>query len=152
MIRSAVSAGCVVTRQGRAGVEVLLVHPRRASFRLPLFGIPKGAVDPGETLEQAACRETLEETGLRVRLLGSLGSVRQKSGKVVHAFHAEVDDDSLGGIDALGRCDSPDGENDVCRFYTLDKALQLMLPAQRPLLERLREKLAPGLDKVMGPQ
>jgi len=136
-----VSAGCVVTRQGVAGVEVLLVHSRRATFRRPLFGIPKGLVEPGEDLETTARRETFEETGLRVAIHASLGSVRQKSGKIVHAFWATVSPDSLGGIDAQGRCRTPDNENDVCRFYPLERAANLMIAAQREFLDRVREHL-----------
>ena len=133
----AISAGCVVTRSGPEGTEVLLVHPRGATFRRPLFGIPKGLVEEGEAIEVAAQRETYEETGLRVRIQRPLGSVRQKSGKVVHAFWATVDPQSAAAIDAHGRCASPDAENDVCRFYSLDKARDIMIPAQREFLERL---------------
>ncbi len=134
-----VSAGCVVTRAGPQGTEVLLVHARRASFRRPLFGIPKGLVEAGETLEEAARRETEEETGLRVHILGPLGSIRQKSGKIVHAFGAVVAPESEGRIDKKGRCEAADGENDVCRFYPIEKARPLMIPAQRELLDRLAE-------------
>ena|ERR1700687_1116645 len=134
-----VSAGCVVTRPGLAGPEVLLVHARRATFRRPLFGIPKGLVEPGEDLETTALRETFEETGLRVNIHASLGSVRQKSGKIVHAFWATVAPDSAEGIDAQGRCRTPDNENDVCRFYPLDRARSLMIAAQREFLDRVRE-------------
>lgn len=133
-----VSAGCVVTREGANGLDVLLVHPSRATFRRPVFGIPKGLVEAGEDLDAAASRETLEETGLRVKIIGSLGSVRQKSGKVVHAFHATVEEQSRDGIDELGRCRFPDGENDVCRFYPIAKAYNLMIPAQREFLDRLQ--------------
>jgi predicted NUDIX family NTP pyrophosphohydrolase len=133
----AISAGCLVTREGTAGLEVLLVHPRRASFQRPLFGIPKGLVEKGEGLEQAAVRETLEETGLRVRVRSSLGNTKQKSGKLVYAFWASVESESTGEIDEAGRCRHPDWENDVCRFYPLDQAAQLMIPAQRVFLERL---------------
>jgi len=139
-----VSAGCLVTREGAAGIEVLVVHARGATFRRPLFGIPKGLVEAGEEFEAAALRETYEETGLRVELRGSLGSVTQKSGKVVHAFWAEVAPQSASGIDERGRCRKPDWENDVCRFYPLEKARDLMIPAQREFLDRLEGKLGIG--------
>ena len=132
-----VSAGCVVTRDGPAGTEVLLVHARGATFKRPLFGIPKGLVEPGESLRETAQRETEEETGLRVVLGADLGSVRQKSGKTVHAFHATVAPDSLTAIDDRGRCTKHDDENDVCRFYPLAVARPLMIEAQREFLDRL---------------
>ena len=133
-----IAAGCLVTREVDGRFEVLLVHARGASFRQPLFGIPKGLVEDGEDLQVCARRETLEETGLRVQIRGSLGSVRQQSGKVVHAFWAVVDSASAAGIDEHGRCRTHDQENDVCRFYPLDQAYQLMIPAQREFLDRLR--------------
>jgi 8-oxo-dGTP diphosphatase len=132
-----IAAGCLVTRQGAHGIEVLLVHARRATFRLPLFGIPKGLVEAGESLEAAALRETLEETGLRVHIRKPLGSVPQKSGKIVHGFWATVASESESAIDTLGRCATPDAENDVCCFYSIPKARELMLPAQRDFLDRL---------------
>lgn len=128
----------MVTRETERGLEVLLVHPRGATFRRPLFGIPKGLVEEGEDDETAAVRETLEETGLRVRVRADLGTVRQKSGKVVHAFWAEVAPESAGDIDDAGRCLHADRENDVCRFYPVEKARELMIPEQRAFLERLR--------------
>jgi predicted NUDIX family NTP pyrophosphohydrolase len=133
-----VSAGCLVTRGGADRVEVLLVHPHKSTFRRPVFGIPKGLVEAGEELEAAAARETLEETGLLVNIIAPLGSVRQKSGKVVHAFHAAVAPESHDRIDELGRCRFPDEENDVCRFYPIAKAYNLMIPAQREFLDRLQ--------------
>ncbi len=139
-----VAAGCLVTRDVAGQIEVLLVHARRASFRRPLFGIPKGLVEAGEGLDACARRETFEETGLRVVIKRPLGTVRQQSGKIVHAFWATVDDASLDNIDALGRCHGHDQENDVCRFYPLDKARELMIPAQRVFLDRLLAVLGRG--------
>ena len=138
---SPIAAGCLVTRQVDGRTQVLLVHPRRATFRRPLFGIPKGLVEKDEPLEAAALRETFEETGLQVRIRGSLGSVRQQSGKIVHAFWATVEPDSEAALDEHGRCRKHDQENDVCRFYHADKARDLMIPAQREFLDRLKAQL-----------
>ena len=46
-----------------------IVFIKRAN---PPFGwaLPGGYVDYGESLEEAACREALEETGLKIELLG----------------------------------------------------------------------------------
>ena len=133
-----ISAGCLVTHTVDGCTEVLLVHPRGATFRRPLFGIPKGLVEGSEEITATARRETFEETGLAVRIRASLGSVTQKSGKLVHAFWATVESDSEAAIDALGRCLRHDHENDVCRFYPIEKAYELMIPAQREFLDRLK--------------
>lgn len=132
-----VSAGCVVTRTRNGQVEVLLVHPRGATFRKPLFGIPKGLVEQGEPEQEAAVRETREETGLEVVVRADLGTIRQKSGKIVHAFWAEPTAESLRTVDEHGRCTKGDPENDVCKFYPLDQAATLMIPEQRAFLQRL---------------
>jgi len=124
-------------RSGALGVEVLLVHARGATFRIPLFGIPKGLVEPGETPAAAAVRETEEESGLRVEIRADLGSVRQKSGKIVHGFLASVTPESAAGIDEKGRCRGHDDEVDVCRFYPVAQARELMIEAQRAFLDRL---------------
>ncbi len=134
-----ISAGCLITRDGPHGCEVLLVHARGATFRKPLFGIPKGLVEAGESLEAAALRETVEETGLSVDIRAPLGEVKQVSGKIVHAFWATLEPGSVAPIDDRGRCRTPDGENDVCRFYPLAQARELMIPAQREFLERLMD-------------
>ena len=37
------------------------------------WGVPGGAVEPGELVEDAACRETLEESGLQVEKMSLFG-------------------------------------------------------------------------------
>jgi 8-oxo-dGTP pyrophosphatase MutT (NUDIX family) len=59
------AAGGVVWRRSPAGaLQIVLVHRPRYDD----WSLPKGKVDPGESDEQAALREVLEETSLRARL------------------------------------------------------------------------------------
>ncbi|WP_299533038.1 NUDIX hydrolase [uncultured Streptomyces sp.] len=61
-------AAAVVVHDGR----VLLVRRRVAEGRLS-WQFPSGKAEPGETVAEAAVRETCEETGLRVEAVGPLG-------------------------------------------------------------------------------
>ena len=72
MTRSEVrAAGGLVMRHGREGVELLLVHRPRYDD----WSLPKGKLDPGESFEEAARREVLEETGLACMLGAPLPTV-----------------------------------------------------------------------------
>lgn len=54
------AAGCVVWRPGTAGVELLIAHRDRYDD----WAFPKGKRDPGETDQECAKREVLEETNV----------------------------------------------------------------------------------------
>ena len=75
--------------------EVLLAHPGGPFFQRKDDGawtIPKGEVGPGEDLLTRAQIEFKEELGIQAR--GNwiaLGSIKQKGGKVVHAWAFEGD-------------------------------------------------------------
>ncbi|KTR86410.1 NUDIX hydrolase [Leucobacter chromiiresistens] len=77
MTEEVFAAGTVCwTRETRSDgserVLVLVIHrPKRRDV-----SFPKGKLDPGESLPQAAVRETREETGLKVRLDQHLGTIR----------------------------------------------------------------------------
>ena len=65
------AAGAVCWRLIAGTVRILVVHRGdRADVSLP-----KGKVDPGETLPETAVREIMEETGLGVTLGAPLGTV-----------------------------------------------------------------------------
>jgi ADP-ribose pyrophosphatase YjhB (NUDIX family) len=56
------------------GTRILLVKRRYAPSR-GLYAFPGGRVEPGETLEAAARRELLEETGLHAGLLSPVAEM-----------------------------------------------------------------------------
>jgi 8-oxo-dGTP diphosphatase len=67
--------------------QVLLIL--RADFRI--WSIPGGGIEPGESREQAAIRETLEETGYQVALDRYVGSYRRPQlNDLRHIFTAHV--------------------------------------------------------------
>jgi 8-oxo-dGTP pyrophosphatase MutT (NUDIX family) len=67
------SAGGLIWRRRRAGekAEVVLVKPAGKET----WVMPKGGLEPRETVEQAAMRECEEETGLKVSIDQPLGQV-----------------------------------------------------------------------------
>lgn len=64
------SGGAVITT--RDGVSYVALIATRGKTR---WGLPKGAVSTGETSEQAALREVLEETGLRAEIVKPLDTI-----------------------------------------------------------------------------
>lgn len=85
------AAGAVVWKLVDGKVRILLVHrPQHKDVSLP-----KGKVDPGETMPHTAVREIAEETGFDVALGAPLGTVEyllpNGRDKIVHYWSAEVD-------------------------------------------------------------
>lgn len=109
------AAGAVCWREGRNGLEVLLVHRPRYND----WSWPKGKVDPGETLPEAAVREVEEETGYRVSLGLPLPAARYTVGrnltKHVSFWSAEVTST------APGTAENP-REIDRVEWFTADAA------------------------------
>jgi len=64
------SGGAVIDL--RDGVPFVAMIATRGRSR---WGLPKGAVSPGETSEQAALREVQEETGLDAEVIGLLDTI-----------------------------------------------------------------------------
>lgn len=119
----------------RPQLEVLLVHASGNYNRHKPWSIPKGLPDPGETLEQAARRETQEEAGVTPGAeLTPLGSITYtKSRKEVHAFAGPAPADAL----PHPAC----WEIDQAEFLPLDEARRRLHPEQVPFLDRLIELL-----------
>lgn len=71
MTRQEHSAGGVIVEEGR----VLLIQMRNLKGE-KVWTFPKGHIDPGETAEQAAVREVLEETGWQCGITSELCTAR----------------------------------------------------------------------------
>jgi len=135
------------------GLEVLLAHPGGPFWRdrdAGAWTIPKGIVDEGEELLEAARREFEEETGIRpAGPFLPLGSVRQKAGKVVHAWAWEGDADARAIVSNMARIEWPPGsgrwvsypEVDRCAWFEPDVARRRINPAQAELIGRLEQAL-----------
>ena len=144
-----VSAGLIMVRRVGGAIELLLVHPGGPYFRNKDDGawtIPKGLVNPGEDLLAAACREFEEETGVPVRdaTFTPLGHVRQKGGKVVHAwaFAGDCDPEAIRSNTYEVEWPPRSGrrqvfpEVDRAGFFDPDTARRKLLPAQSPFVDR----------------
>ena len=142
------SAGLALIRGDGPSREVLLVHPGGPFWAKKNEGawtLPKGLLDPGEEPLAAAKREFSEEVGQPAPggPYVALGEVPLKSGKKVIAFAARGDLDA-----ATIRSNEIDvefpprsgktiriPEVDRAEWATLERARQLINPAQVPLIE-----------------
>jgi predicted NUDIX family NTP pyrophosphohydrolase len=139
-------------RTGKA-LEVLLVHPGGPFWRNKNDGawsIPKGEIDEGEDLADAALREFMEEIGdAPDGPLRSLGEIRQRGGKRVHAFAIEGDIDAGAIASNMFEIEWPPKSGRLQTFPEVDRAGWFDLPAarvkiiesQRLFLDRLMDRL-----------
>lgn len=84
-----VRSGVLIVENG----QVALIARVRDGQRY--FVVPGGGVEPGESLEQAAVREALEELGVHVAL-GPLAAVVERSERPQHYFLATITGGTFG--------------------------------------------------------
>jgi predicted NUDIX family NTP pyrophosphohydrolase len=147
------SAGILLFRVREQQPEVLLIKPGGPFWRKKDVGawmIPKGAVETGETAEEAALREFEEETGTRLTSVPfALATIRQAGGKFVQAFAVEGDLDASLITSNEFELEWPPRSGRVQRFpeavearwMGLAEAREMMLPSQLPLIDALEKKM-----------
>jgi predicted NUDIX family NTP pyrophosphohydrolase len=152
--RSKTSAGLLMFRGKGSALEVLLVHPGGPFFAKKDEGawtIPKGEASPEEDLLTRAQIEFEEELGIKPS--GNwiqLGSIRQKGGKIVHAwafagdlpetFQLRSNTFEMEWPPHSGKLkEFP--EIDRAEFFTEEVAGRKINPAQAVFLDRLRVAL-----------
>jgi predicted NUDIX family NTP pyrophosphohydrolase len=150
--RSEISAGLLAFRR-RSELEVLLAHPGGPFWAKKDDGtwtIPKGLAEPGADLLTTAQREFAEETNLAVAGdFIALTPVKQKSGKVVHAWAFEADFDLAAFASNSFEIEWPPKsgrrqsfpEIDRIAYFTLNLAMTKIIAYQQPLLRELEERL-----------
>ncbi len=154
---SKTSAGLLLYRVREGHLEVFLAHPGGPFFARKDAGhwsVPKGEIEPGEDFLATALREFKEEIGVDINPKGpfiELGSIRQKGGKVVHAWAVEYTTDIPTPCQSnFFKMEWPPGsgqwqsfpEVDRAQFFTFPEARQKIKGTQIPLLERLEAALA----------
>jgi len=146
---SEISAGILAYRR-TPQLEVLLAHPGGPYWRskdVGAWSIPKGLVESGDILA-CAKREFEEETGLTVEGASvQLTPVKQKSGKIVHAFAVEADVNLAAFRSNEFEMEWPPHSGKMQRFPEVDRiawfdlptARKKILPGQRPFLVELEK-------------
>jgi 8-oxo-dGTP diphosphatase len=90
-----VAAGALLWRWEKGVLKVLVIHRARYDD----WSWPKGKLDRGESVPEAAIREIREETGLRVSLGVKLNEIEYKieqgNRKVVHYWAAQITDKAI---------------------------------------------------------
>ena len=148
------SAGLLLYRKQNGHLEVFLVHPGGPLWTkkdLGSWSIPKGEFNEEEPL-LAAKREFQEETGVEAPpgeyIL--LKPVRQKSGKIVHAWgvegridaeHVRSNDFGMEWPPRSGKMQSFP-EIDRAAWFSVEDARQKINPGQVDLIRQLLEDLA----------
>jgi predicted NUDIX family NTP pyrophosphohydrolase len=147
------SAGLLLYRRCEGDLEVLLGHPGGPYWTGRYEGawsIPKGGILPGEDPLAGAIREFTEETGFAPEPpFIPLGSIVQRSGKVVHAWAFEGDCDPSRLVSITTRTEWPPRshrmieipELDRVAFFRLADARRAINVAQAELLDRLVQRM-----------
>jgi len=146
------SAGLLIYRKRQGQPEFLLVHPGGPLWKnkdLGAWTIPKGEINAGEDPLAAARRESEEELGFRAE--GNfipLNPIKQKAGKIVHAWAIEADWDPARLNSNTFTLEWPPHsgkrqefpEIDQASFFDFELARIKINPAQVSLLEELKRK------------
>lgn len=143
---SVYAAGALLWRRDEDRMRVLVIHRDRHGD----YSLPKGKVDPGETLPETAAREVREETGYEVVLGAPLGYIEYDlpngRHKEVHYWTAEVTDEAFRSTSF-----TPNDEVDDQQWVPLRKAQRLLsYERDRELLDVFAERCERGVERTFA--
>jgi predicted NUDIX family NTP pyrophosphohydrolase len=149
------SAGILMYRNNGDRLNVLLVHPGGFFWRnrdLGVWSIPKGEFDASEDAEIAARREFREELGAEANgVLLPLGDIRQRSGKIVHAFALEGDLDVNTVRSNMVAVEWPRRSGRMLQIPEIDRAAWFGLPLARRKILASQIALLDRLERLVYP-
>lgn len=143
------SAGLVIYRRRNDRTEFFLVHPGGPFWQNKddgAWSIPKGEIGPDEVPLDVAKREFLEETSYRVEgPFVPLEPIKQKGGKIVHAWAvaADLDADRIQSNTFSIEWPPRSGkerefpEVDRAAWFDFEAAMVKIIEAQQGLLKQL---------------
>lgn len=125
----AVSAGGIIIRHADSNIELLLIRDKRYTA----WVVPKGHVEYGETLEQAALREIKEEAGVtKAKIIKKLGQFRRyvtcaSEWKTIHYFLMYAAKEQ-----PLGQ---PEDSKMETKWFPVAKLPEMYLPEQEKVIK-----------------
>jgi predicted NUDIX family NTP pyrophosphohydrolase len=157
--KTEISAGLLVFRR-TPRLEILLGHPGGPYWARKdegAWSIPKGLVDTDGDHAAAARRELAEETSfIADGPLVPLAPVRQKSGKIVHAFALEADFDLKQFASNAFEIEWPPRsgrrrafpEIDRIGYFAIEEAMRKILVYQQPFIRELVATIDAPEEKI----
>jgi len=107
-------------------LQVLLAHPGGPLFKnkdKDTWTIPKGEIEPGEDMLETAKREFEEETSVKpIGPFTALTPIKQKGGKIVHAWAFKGDCDPAKIVSNSFSMEWPPKSGRQMNFPEIDKA------------------------------
>jgi len=148
-----ISAGLLMYRVREGELEFLLVHPGGPFWKnkdAGVWTIPKGEISPGEDALPAAKREFEEELGVTPQgTFIHLTPVKQKGGKLVHAWAFEGDCDPNQTKSNTFTIEWPRRSGKLCTFPEVDRAAFFPFNAARAKINPAQIALLEELDGLI---
>lgn len=145
------SAGILMYRKYKKQLQVLLVHPGGPFWKnkdAGAWSIPKGEFNADEDSLNAAVREFQEELGLQpAGNFLHLNPIKQKSGKIVHAWAVEGDVDITKITSNEFEIEWPPRSGKKASFPEIDKAGWFNIPDAR---EKMVSAQTAFLNELIG--
>lgn len=147
-----ISAGLLMYRIQEGKLQVLLAHPGGPLFQNKdegVWTIPKGEIEPSEDLLECAKREFKEETGVTpTGPFIALTPIKQKGGKIVHAWAFKGDCDPSTVVCNTFKMEWPPKSGRQMEFPEMDRADFFDVPAASRKIKAAQMALVEECEQI----